>query len=155
MNGSTFVPLEFGYIGKPLFVWLVRMELAVQDVLRNILGVLSPPGAALVGVLDGRLDIPGPADAQHALVIDMDAMVVAKFIIESPITLVRALLMDLLDLVGQTLILLGPAAQLPASPFVVGGAGHMELFAGCFDRIPLFLMALLNGYINLTLPYFR
>lgn len=152
---NTFIPLELRHIGEPFLIGFVRMELAVQDVLRNILGVLSPPGAALVGVLDGRLDIPGPADAQHALVIDMDAMVVAKFVIEPPITLVWALFMDLLDLVGQTLIFLGPAVHLPASPFVVGGAGHMELFAGCFDRIPLFLMALLNGYINLTLPYFR
>ena len=76
MNGSTFVPLEFGYIGKPLFIWLVRMELAVQQVPRNILRIFRPPGTPLIRILDGGLDILYPADAQHPFVIDMDTVIV-------------------------------------------------------------------------------
>ena len=151
---NAFIPFELRHVGQPFLIGLVRIELTVQDVLRNILWVLGPPGAALVGVLNGGFDIPGPADAQHALVIDTDTMVMAKLVIEPPIALIRALLMDLLNCVSQTLILLSPAAQFPTSPLVVGGTGHMKQFAGRFDGIPFLLMTLLNGYINLTLSYF-
>ena len=109
----------------------------------------------MVGVLDGGFDIPGPADAQHTLVVDTDAIVVTKVIIEPPIALVRALLIDFLNLVSQTLIFLSPTAQFPGSPFVVGGTGYMEQFAGRFDGIPLLLMALLDGRISLAVSYFR
>lgn len=152
---NSLIPLEFRHIGEPFLIGLVRVELAVQDVFRNILGILGPPGAALVFVLDGGFDILGPADAQHALVIDMDAIVVAKVVIEPPVPLIRALLMDLLNRVSQTFIFLSPAAQFPGDPFMVGRAGHMEQFTGRLNGIPLFLVALLYGNINLVLSYFR
>ena len=71
------------------------------------------PGAALDGVLDGRFDISGPADAQYPLVIDTDAMIMAKIIIEPSIALIRVLHMELLNRVSQTLIFLSSAAQFP------------------------------------------
>lgn len=67
----------------------------------------------MVVVFYSRTDIPGPANAQHTLVVDIDAMVMAKVVIESPVSLVWALLVDLLDLVSQTLIFLSSAAQFP------------------------------------------
>ena len=45
---NSFVPFELRYIGQPFFVGFVRIELAVQDILRNVLGILSTPGTAAV-----------------------------------------------------------------------------------------------------------
>ena len=56
----------------------------------------------------------------------MDAIVVTQIVIEPPIALIRAFLMDFFDLVSQALILLSSMAQFPTRPSVVGGTGHME-----------------------------
>ena len=151
---NTFIPLELRHIGEPFLIGLVRVELAVQDVFRNILGILGPPGAALVFVLDGGFDILGPADAQHALVIDMDAMVVAKVVVEPPVPLIRALLMDFLNRVSQTFIFLSSTAQFPGSPLVIGRTSHMDQLADCLDGIALLCMAFLDCFIHMALSYF-
>lgn len=96
----------------------------------------------------------GPADTQHSLIIDMDTIVVTQIVIEPPIALIRAFLMDLFDLVSQALILLSSMAQFPSGPSVVGGTGYMEQFAGRFNGIPFFLTALLHCLVNMTLSYF-
>ena len=150
----SFIPFELRHIGKPFFIWLLRVELAVQQVFSKILGSLCPSGAATVIVLYGGADISGPADAQHSLVIDIDTIVMTEIVIQSPVTFIRASQMNLLNLVGQFLILRSPMAQFPGCPFVVSGTGHMEQFAGCLNRKPVFLMALFDGRINVSLPYF-
>ena len=50
---NSLIPFEHGYIGQPFLVGPFCMELAGQKVLRNILGVLGPPSASTVAVLDG------------------------------------------------------------------------------------------------------
>lgn len=120
MCGNAFVPLELRHIGQPFFIGFVRIKLAVQDILRNVLGIIGLPGTAVAGVLDGRLDISGPADAQHTLIVDMDTVVVAQIIIEPAVTLIRAFLVDLFYDTGQTFIFRCPAAHFPRNPLVVG-----------------------------------
>lgn len=151
--GNALVPLELRHIGQPFFIGFVRIKLAVQDILRNVLGILGLPGTAAAGVLDGRLDIPGPADAQHTLIVHMDTVVVAQIIIEPAVTLIRAFLVALFYDTGQTFIFRCPAARFPRNPLVVGGSRHMEQGAGIFNRIPLFLMAFLDGSVNPPLSY--
>ena len=56
--------------------------------------------------------------------------------------------------VSQTLILFSSMAQFPSSPSVVGRTGHVEQFAGRFDGIPFFLMALLHCLVDMALSYF-
>ena len=108
----------------------------------------------MVIVLYGGVDISGPADTQHSLVIDIDTIVMTEIVSQSPVTFIRAFQMDFLNLVGQFRILRSPVAQLPGCPFVVSRTGHMEQFAGCLNRKPVFFTALFNGRINLPLPYF-
>lgn len=45
---NAFIPFEFRHIGQPLLVGLVRVELAVEKILRNVLRIFCPPGAAMV-----------------------------------------------------------------------------------------------------------
>lgn len=44
-------------------------------------------GAAAASVLDRGADVFDPADAEHPLVVDMDAAVMAQVIVEPPVTL--------------------------------------------------------------------
>ena len=129
---SSLIPFEFSHIGQPLLIGLVCPELAVKKILGYVLGVPGLPGTAMAAVLDGGSDIPGPANTQHPLIIDVNAIVVAKIVIESPIALIWTFFMDLLDFVSQLLIFLRPAAQLSRILFVIGRTGHMKPFAGHF-----------------------
>ena len=95
---NAFIPFEFRYIGQPFLVRLVRMEVAVKEVFSNILRILCPPCTAMVIVLDGGLDASGPADAKNALVVHMDMLIVPKVVIDAAVTLIRAIHVDLLDL---------------------------------------------------------
>ena len=100
MYRNSLIPLELGHISQPFLIWLVRMELAVYKVFSSILGILCPPGAAMIIVFHRGTYIFAPADTQYPLVINMDTMVVAKIVIEPSISLIRAFCMDILDLIG-------------------------------------------------------
>lgn len=152
---KSLIPLKLRYIGKPFLIRSCGVELAVQKVLSNILRVLGLPGTAMAVVFYGGPDIPGATDTQHSLVIYMDAIVVAQIIIEPSVSFIRTLLVDLFDLVGQTLIFHSSAAQLPRNPFMVGGASHMESFTGRFNGKPLRLVAFFDGDVDMALSYFR
>lgn len=145
---GTLVPLELSYIGKPLFVRLVRIKLAVQTVLRDVLRVPGLSGAAVAGVLDGGLNASCPADTQHAFIVHIDAIVVAQNVVEPSVTFIRAFLMKLFNLIGQTLVFLCSAAQFTRRPLVVGRTGHMEQSTGCLNGITLFFVALLDCLVN-------
>lgn len=108
----ALIPLELGDVGEPLLIWLVRVELAVEYILSNILWILRPPGTAMTVVLDGGLDTRGAADAQDALVVDMYIVVVPQLVVDPAISLVRAFRVDLLYLFGKYLILRGSGTQL-------------------------------------------
>ena len=151
---NALIPFEFCHIGKPFLIWFLRVELSVQQVFSKILGSLCPSGTATVIVLYSGTDISDPADAQHPFIIDVDAIVMAEIVVQSPVTFIRVFQMNLFNLVGQFLILRSPVAQLPGCPFVVSRTGHMEQFAGCLNRKPVFFTALFNGRINFPLPYF-
>ena len=111
MNLGSLVPLEFCHIGEPLFVWLCGIKLSVQKVFGKILRVLRLSGAATVVIFHGRADISGPADAEHPFVIDMDTSVMAQIVVEPPVSLIRAFLVELFELFSKPLILCGPLAH--------------------------------------------
>lgn len=84
----SLIPLELCHIGQPFFVGLFRMELAIQQVFSQMLGILGSSGTAVVAVLHGRPNISGPANTQYSLIIDMDSIVVAQVVVEPPIALI-------------------------------------------------------------------
>ena len=79
----------------------------------------------------------------------------AQIVIESPVTLIRTFLMDLLDRIREMFVLRGPPAQLAGSPSVVGRACHMEQFTGQFNGISLFSVRFLDRGIDMALSHFR
>ena len=71
------IPFELCYISQPLLIWFVCMEVAVKEVFSYILRILCSPCAAVVVVLDGGLDAFGPTDAENALVVNVDVLIVS------------------------------------------------------------------------------
>ncbi len=78
-----------------------------------------------------------------------------QVVIEPPVTLIRAFLMDFFKLVCQTFILYGSPAQLAGIPLVVSGSSHMEQLTGQLDGITIFLVCFPNRGIDAALSYFR
>ena len=107
----TLKPFEFGHIGEPLLIGLCGIKLPVQKVFGKILRVLHSPRAAMVVVLDRGTDISDPADAEHPLVVDMDTAVMAQIVVEPPVSLIRAFLVKLFELLRKLLILRSPLAH--------------------------------------------
>ena len=126
MDLVSLVPLEFCHIGKPLLIGLFSIKLSVQKIFGKVLRIFCVSGAAAASVLDRGADVFDPADAEHPLVVDMDAAVMAQVIVEPPVTLIRTFLVDLLKRVRKAFVLCSPLTQFTGSPFVVGRARHME-----------------------------
>ena len=150
---NAFIPFELRDIGEPLFVGFVRIELAVEYILCDILRVLCLPGTAVVAVLDGGFYALGTADTQDALIIDMNAVVVAQLVVDAAITLIRTLHVDLLHLFSELFILGFSAAQLAGRPLVICRSGNVQQFTGFVDGITFLGMALLYRTIQMALPY--
>lgn len=155
MNLSSLVPLEFCYIGEPLLIGLCGIKLPVQKILSKILRVLRLSGAAAVVIFHGRAYISGPADAEHPLVVDMDAAVMAQIVIEPPVALIRTFRMELFEFFRKPFILRSPPAQLAGSPSVVGRACHMEQLTGQLNGISLFCVRFPDRSIDAALSHFR
>ena len=99
MDLHTLIPFELCHISKPLLIGLVSVKLAAQQVFGKILRILGPSGVAMVIVFHSRPYVFGPADAQHSLVIDIDTIIMAQIIIQSPVAFIWAFRMDFFNLV--------------------------------------------------------
>ena len=152
MDFVSLVPLEFCHISEPLFVGLFSIKLPVQKIFGKILRIFCVSGAATVVIFHGRADISGPADAEHPLVVDMDAAVMAQVIVEPPVALIRTFRMELFELFRKPLILCGPLAQLPGRPFVVSRTRRVEQLTGQFNGIVRFLVCLPDRGIDAAIP---
>ena len=119
---NTLIPFEFCYIGQPFLIWLVRMKVTVKEIFSYILRILCSPCTAVVIVLDGGLDALGPADAENALVVHMNMLVVPQVIIDAAVAFIWVLHVDLLDLLRKFLVLNSPGALLPGCPAKIGGS---------------------------------
>ena len=155
MDLASLVPLEFCHIGKPLLIGLFSIKLSVQKIFGKVLRIFCVSGAAAASVLDRGADVFDPADAEHPLVVDMDAAVMAQVIVEPPVTLIRTFLVDLLKRVRKAFVLCSPLTQFTGSPFVVSRARCVEQFTGQFNGIARFLVCFPDCCIGAALSHFR
>lgn len=96
---NTLIPFEFRHISKPFLIGLISVKLAVQQVFGKILRIPGPPGTAVVITFHSRSYISGPADPQYSLVIDIDAIIMAQIVIQSPVAFIWAFRMYSFNLV--------------------------------------------------------
>lgn len=124
VNDCSFIPLEFRHIGKPLRVWFRRMEITIQYIFSNILRILSVASAAVVLVLNGRLDALDLANTQYVFVIDMNPVVMLQVIPDTPVSFVRALHVNGFDLIGKFLVFRSSLAGLTGDPAVISSSRY-------------------------------
>ena len=76
----------------------------------------------------------------------------AQIVVEPPVALVRAFLMDILDRIREMFVLRSPPAQLPGSPLVVCRACRMEQLTGWLNGITIFLVCFPDRGIDAAIP---
>ena len=150
---AVLVPLELRNIRQPFFIRLVRMEVPVKYIFCQKLRVRSIPGTALVRILDGGLYITAAADPQSTLVADADIVVSFEIITDPTVTFVRSVRMDLLGKIRNALVFFLSLGQLSCKPVVVSVSGYMQNVATRFYGITKLLVAVPDGYIQITLSY--
>ena len=101
---DTNVVLEFSNIGQPFLVRLVCLELAVQQIVRQIIRILTLPGAAMVVVFNRGFNPAAPADSKHPFVIYVGIMVPIQFIFEPAVSHLRMLLMNILNQISNAFV---------------------------------------------------
>lgn len=117
------------------------MKFTIEDILCQILRIGSIPCAAVVGILDGGLNIPATADPKCLLVADTDAVKSIQIISDASVTFVRTLIVDLLGKLRNLLVLPLSARLLPRKPAVVGASGNVQNVTAGLYRITVFFMA--------------
>ena len=152
---SSFVPFELRHIGQPLLVGCLGMEITVQYILCNILRVLGPSCTAVVAVLDGGLDVFLATDPQHPFVVNVDAVVMTKIIVDAAISFVGAFHVDLLDLFCKCLVFCRSGAFLAGQPAIIRCSGYLQHRTSFFDCVAAFFTMLLDSFIEMALPYLR
>ena len=131
----SIIPLKFCHISEPLLIGFCGIKLPVQKIFGKVLRIFCVSGAATVVIFHGRAYISGLADAEYPLIIDVDTVVMAQVIVETPVTLIRTFLVDLLKRVRKAFVLCSPLTQFTGSPLVVCRTRCMEQFTGQFNGI--------------------
>ena len=153
VHRNPLIPLEFCHICEPLFIGLIRTKIPVQQILGYKLRILCLSGAAAVVILNGGLNAFGTANSENTLVVHMNVMIMAELVIDAPVALIRALHVDLLDLLRNLLVFLCPGALLSGHPTMVGCSRNMQQLTRLFNRSTFLYMTFLNGSIQVGLSY--
>jgi hypothetical protein len=123
---NSDIVFEFCDIGQPLLVGLICLEFSVQQVICQIIRILSLPGAAVVAVFNRGFNPTTPADPQHPLVIYMGAMVSIQLVFEPAVSHLRVFFVDIFYQIGNTFILSYSGGQFACRPPVIGCPGNLQ-----------------------------
>ena len=98
------------------------MEIPVQVVSGDVCRIIAASGTALRLPLDRRLDAFFAADPQDTLIIHSDTMLPVQLIPYPPVSHVRMLFMDILDLLRDLFIILFAETDRAFQPAIVSAA---------------------------------
>ena len=111
LDFNANIVLEFSNIRQPFLVRPVRFKFPVQQIVCQIIRISTLPGTAVVAVLNRGLNPAAPADPKHPLVIYMGVVVPIQFILESAVSHLRMLFMNILNQISNTFILCSSGGQ--------------------------------------------
>ena len=150
---NPFIPTELCHVRQPFLVRSVRVELAVQNILGRVLGIPGTFGTSLVPVLNRGEKLLLPADPQHPLVRDHNAVVVFQLVPQPSVTHFRMFFMDYSNLLGYFGVLNQPFARFSLQPYIVCRSGYLQDPASKFNRYPFLLGCLPDRAVLPFLPY--
>lgn len=130
------VILELSDIRQPFLVRCVCVKVTVEIVFGDMCRVLAASGAALWPPLDRGLNTLSATDPEYPLIVHCDAVIPFQFVPDSPVTHIRMVLMNGLDLLGELGIVLLTEADRTFKPAIIRAA-----------RKPLALTELLQGVV--------
>ena len=85
----------------------------------------------------------------------MNAVIVAKIVIDTAITLVRTFYMDLLDLFCDYFVFNSSGAFTSRNPPVIRCSGYLQKHTSFLNGVSAFRTILLNCLVKMTLSYLR
>ena len=95
------------------------MKIAVKDVFRNEPGVVSPPGTAIVRILNGGFDPSLPTDPKDAFVIDFGVIIAFRIISDAAVSFVGIFVVDRLNQISYPFIPGCSGTEITLKPFIV------------------------------------
>ena len=126
VHRGAFVPLELCYIGQPLLVGRTCVKLPVQPILRYVLRIGGLPRTAVILVLNGGLNIQTAANTKHSLLIHIQVVIMYQVVLDTAITFVWILGMDLLYDLRNPLVFQFSGTLFATDPAVIGRSGHSQ-----------------------------
>jgi hypothetical protein len=120
MHNDAFIPFKLRYIRQPLLIRSISSEHTVEDVICDILWVISLSCTPVIAVFDRRFNIHCSADTQYTFVIDVDVVISIKIIIDPAVTFGWVIVMDVFHNSGDPFILPDTLTRVAPEPFVVG-----------------------------------
>ena len=105
---NAYIILEFSNISQPFLVRFVCVEFPVQQIISQIIRILTFLGTSMAFVLNSGFNPAAPADSKHPFVIHMGIVVPIQFILESAVSHLRMFFMNILNQISNALILSYP-----------------------------------------------
>ena len=138
MDFDADVILELCYIGQPLLIRCICMEVTIQIVPGDVCRIIATSGAALRFPLDRGLDVLLTADPQDTLIVHSDTMPFVQFISDPSVSHFRISFMDVLDLLCDFFVVPLTETDRILQPAIVSTAREMQVLTKSLHGIALF-----------------
>lgn len=152
---DALIPFEFRYICEPLLVWCLGVKLPIQQVFSNILRIPGTPGTAVIAVFDRGFDIVLSANSQDSFIVDMNAVVMQKIIVDAAISFVRTFYVNFLYFLRKLFIFSSSGTFSTRQPPIICRSGYLEQCTGFLYCRSVFSAMVFDCSVNMALPYLR
>ena len=109
--------------------------------------------AVVISVFDSRLNVFFTTDSQNPFIVDMNAIIMTKIIINAAIPFVRAFHIDILYFLCHLFVTYGPGTLTARQPPIIFCPGYPEWHTGLLNRIFVFLAIFLDNPVKVLLSY--
>ena len=152
---NALIPFKLRYIRKPLLVRCLGVKLPAQQVFSDILRIPGTSGTAVIAVFDCGFDVVLPANSQDSFVVDMNAMVMEKIVIDAAIAFVRTFCVNFLYFLRKLFIFSSSGTFSAGQPPIICRPGYLEQCTGFLYGGSVFSAMVLDCSVNMALPYLR
>ena len=152
---NSLIPFELRYICEPLLVGRLGVKLPTQQVFGNILWISGTSGTAVITVLDCGFDILLSTNSQDSFVVDMNAVVMEKIVMDAAIAFVRIFCVNFLYFLRKPFIFSRSGTFSARQPPIIRRSGYLKQRTGFFYSVSVFSAMVLDRLVNMALPYLR
>ena len=152
---GPLVPLKLGNICEPFLIGCLGVKLPTQQIFSNILRIPGTPGTAVIAVFECGFDIVLSTNSQNSFVVDTNAVVMQKIVIDAAISFVRTFCVNFLYFLRKLFIFSSSGTFSTRQPSIICCPGYLEQRTGFFYCTSVFSTMVLDCSVNMALPYLR